>query len=175
MKLGARLGQAFDRTLNFLAWLACLLILFQVVSVSTEVMVRYFFGISFGWVTSLNEWSLVFLTFLGVAWLQREGGHTSDDSIIQLLPGWVKVAAGHVATVLALLTCGMLTWYGAKVTWQNYANNTYDFFKIREVPVFVIYAIIPIGSFLWLLQLLRSLRSKQDDNNSKTPLGGSDL
>ena len=63
---------------------------FQVISVSVEIVCRYFFNISFSIITPLNEWSLVYLTFVGVAWLQREGGHTSDDSIVTLLPPWVN-------------------------------------------------------------------------------------
>ena len=69
---------------------------FQVISVSVEIICRYFFYISFSVITPLNEWSLVYLTFLGVAWLQREGGHTSDDSIVTLLPPWVNWAAQNL-------------------------------------------------------------------------------
>ena len=139
MNFSARLGRAFDQVLDIMAWLGCALIMFQVISVSVEVLSRYWFGVSFGWVTSLNEWSLVLLTFLGVAWLQREGGHTNDDSIIQFFPEWVKRGSKLVGWGLALVTCGMLTWYGIKVTWENYVQNSYDFFKLREVPVFYIY------------------------------------
>ena len=44
---------------------------------------------------------------------------------------------------------------GAKVTWENYTTDAYDFFKLREIPVYPVYAIIPFGSLLWLIQLLR--------------------
>ena len=37
---------------------------FQVVSVSVEIICRYFFDISFSIITPLNEWSLVYLTFV---------------------------------------------------------------------------------------------------------------
>ena len=38
---------------------------FQVISVSVEIICRYFFNISFSVITPLNEWSLVYLTFVG--------------------------------------------------------------------------------------------------------------
>ncbi|MDN2564645.1 TRAP transporter small permease [Aquibium sp. A9E412] len=175
MSIGQRLGRSFDRLLDCLALVGCALIMFQVVSVSFEVIVRYFFGFSLGWVTSLNEWSLVFLTFLGVAWLQREGGHTSDDTIVQMFPAPVRAMARYVAWGLALLTCAVLTWYGAKVTWQNYVNENYDFFKIREVPLFYIYAVIPLGSLLWLIQLVRSIRGALKDNRAEAPHDTTDV
>ena len=155
MRLSQKAGQIFDRLLDICAWIGCALLAFQVVSVSVEIICRYFFDISFSVITPLNEWSLVYLTFVGVAWLQREGGHTRDDSIVMLLPRWVNVAAQWLGFALALATCALLTWYGTLVTWDNYEKMTYDFFKLREVPIFVVYLIIPIGSLLWLIQLLR--------------------
>ena len=109
-----------------------------------EIVCRYFFDISFSIITPLNEWSLVYLTFVGVAWLQREGGHTSDDSIVTLLPPWVNWTARRLGWVLAIVTCGLLTWYGTLATWDNYSKNTYDFFKLPDVPIFYVYLIIPI-------------------------------
>jgi TRAP-type C4-dicarboxylate transport system permease small subunit len=155
MRPAERAGRAFDRLLDVCAWIGCGLLAFQVVSVSTEVICRSFFDISFSLITPLNEWSLVYLTFLGVAWLQREGGHTSDDSIAALLPAEVNRAAKWFGWMLAVATCALLTWYGALATWDNYSKDAYDYFKLREVPVFYVYLIIPVGSLLWLIQLLR--------------------
>src|SRR5262245_49497076 len=135
MSLPEAAGRAFDRLLDACAWIGCALLGFQVVSVSVEIIWRYFFDISFSIVTPLNEWSLVYLTFLGAAWLQREGGHTSDDSIVTLLPPWVDWAAQRLGWALALVTCGMLVWFGTQVTWANYAKTSYDFLTLSEIPI----------------------------------------
>jgi hypothetical protein len=74
MRLAEVGGRIFDRVLDACAWIGCAMLAFQVVSVSVEIICRYFFNISFSIITPLNEWSLVYLTFLGAAWLQREGG-----------------------------------------------------------------------------------------------------
>jgi TRAP-type C4-dicarboxylate transport system permease small subunit len=155
MKLADAAGRVFDHLLDVCAWIGCALLVFQVASVSFEIICRYFFDLSFSVITPLNEWSLVYLTFLGVAWLQREGGHTSDDSIVTLLPAWVGRAAQVLGWLLGIVTCGLLTWYGALATWENFEKNTYDFFKLPDFPIFYVYLIIPIGSLLWLIQLLR--------------------
>jgi len=155
MSLPEAAGRFFDRLLDTFAWIGCALLGFQVISVSVEIICRYFFNISFSVITPLNEWSLVYLTFVGAAWLQREGGHTSDDFIVTLLPTWVHSAAQRVGWVLAIVTCGLLTWYGTLATWDNYSKGAYDFFKLPNVPIFYVYLIIPIGSLLWLIQLLR--------------------
>jgi TRAP-type C4-dicarboxylate transport system permease small subunit len=174
MNVPAAAGKIFDRVLDAFAWIGCALLGFQVVSVSVEIVCRYFFDISFSVITPLNEWSLVYLTFVGAAWLQREGGHTSDDSIVTLLPAWVGAAAQRLGWVLAVVTCGLLTWYGTLATWDNYSKGAYDFFKLREVPIFVVYMIIPVGSLLWLIQLLRK-SSRPGSAVSKTPDSGGDI
>jgi TRAP-type C4-dicarboxylate transport system permease small subunit len=155
MRFAEVAAKVFDRVLNACAWIGCAILAFQVVSVSIEVICRYFFDISFSIITPLNEWSLVYLTFLGAAWLQREGGHTADDSIVAYLPRWVNWLARWIGWVLAIVTCGLLTWYGALATWDNYSKTAYDFFKLPDFPIFLVYIVIPIGSLLWLLQLLR--------------------
>lgn len=155
MTLKEKAGRAFDRLLDVCAWIACGLLAFQVVSVSVEILSRYLFNLSFSVITPLNEWSLVYLTFLGAAWLQREGGHTADDSIVQMLPQWVNWASQRLGWILAVASCAILTWFGALMTWENAMNNTYDFFKLPGVPIALVYAIIPLGSLLWLIQLLR--------------------
>jgi TRAP-type C4-dicarboxylate transport system permease small subunit len=155
MRLADAAGRIFDGVLDTCAWIGCGMLAFQVVSVSVEIVCRYFFNISFSIITPLNEWSLVYLTFLGAAWLQREGGHTSDDSIVELMPWWVNWATRRFGWVLAIVTCALLTWYGALASWDNFAKKTYDFFKLPNVPIFLVYMVIPFGSLLWLLQLLR--------------------
>ena len=59
-------GRFFDRVLDACAWIGCAMLAFQVISVSVEIICRYFFNISFSVITPLNEWSLVYLTFVGV-------------------------------------------------------------------------------------------------------------
>ena len=172
MRLTEAASRAFDRVLDACAWIGCAMLAFQVVSVSVEIVCRYFFNVSFSVITPLNEWSLVYLTFLGAAWLQREGGHTSDDSIVGLLPRWVNRATRWFGWFLAIATCGLLTWYGTLATWDNFTKKAYDFFKLSGFPIFYIYLIIPIGSLLWLIQLLRK-QSRPGSAEKTEESGGS--
>jgi len=173
MSLPEAAGRFFDRLLDTCAWIGCALLGFQVISVSVEIICRYFFNISFSVITPLNEWSLVYLTFVGVAWLQREGGHTSDDSIVALLPPWVNLMTRWLGWGLAIVTCGLLTWYGALATWDNFSKNAYDFFKLPNFPIFYVYLIIPVGSLLWLIQLLR--RQSWPASTDKTDATGGEI
>jgi TRAP-type C4-dicarboxylate transport system permease small subunit len=173
MRLAETAGRMFDRLLDACAWIGCAMLVFQVVSVSVEIVCRYFFSISFSIITPLNEWSLVYLTFLGAAWLQREGGHTSDDSVVALLPPWVDWTARRLGWLLAIVTCGLLVWYGTLATVENFSNRAYDFFKLPNFPIFYIYMIIPFGSLLWLIQLLR--KQSRPGSGDKADATGGDI
>jgi len=175
MKHLQAVGRLFDRLLDICAWTGCAMLAFQVVSVSLEIIARYFFDVSFSIITPLNEWSLVYLTFFGVAWLQREGGHTSDDSVVSLLPAWVNWTAQRLGWIVAVVTCGLLTWYGALATWDNYSKSAYDFFKLPDVPIFYVYLVIPFGSLLWLIQLLRKQSRPRSEASSHASDRGGEL
>jgi len=149
--------RAFDWLINACAGVACAMLIFQVVSVSVDVTLRYFFDLSYSWIVSINEWSLVYIAFLGAAWLEREGGHTRDDSIIGFLGPWAQQSSEWIGWMIGVGVCAFLVWYGFKVTWNNYTKDVYDFFKLQSVPIFWIYAVIPFGSALWLIQLVRQI------------------
>jgi TRAP-type C4-dicarboxylate transport system permease small subunit len=156
--LNLRAALAFDRLLDACAFAACLLLVFQVASVTLEVVLRLAFDISLSWVTAFNEWSLLLVTFLGAAWLEREGGHTRDDSMIERAGPRVHRLSDIVGRLLGLLICALLVWYGFTVAWEKFSRNEFDFFKMREVPVFWVYLAIPLGSLLWFVQILRRRR-----------------
>ena len=148
------MGTVFNRIVDAFAWIAGALLIFQVVSVSADVTVRYFFGVSVRWVIVLNEWSLLFIAFLGAAWLQRQGGHVRLDILISRFGPRSRFAADLFALLLGIIVCGVLVWYGGKVTWAKFITNEYDFFKIDDVPIYIILIVIPLGSLAFLIQLL---------------------
>jgi len=147
--------KALDRTLDTMAVLAGLCLVFQVVSISVDVSLRYFFGAPIKAVISLNEWSLLYIAFLAAGWLQRESGHVRIDIVLNLLGRRGTLFADLFGLALGIAACSVLTWFGFKVTVEKYTSGVYDFFKLEDVPIWPVYLAIPLGAFLWLLQLLR--------------------
>jgi TRAP-type C4-dicarboxylate transport system permease small subunit len=156
------MSRLFDRLLDWSAFGACVLLVLQVVSVTAEVLLRLFFDVSLSWVTAANEWSLLLIAFLGAAWLEREGGHTKDDSVIEHLDPGMRVWSDRLGRGLGVGICLLLIWYGGRATIEKVASWEFDYFKMREVPVFWVYAFIPLGCLLWLIQLLRKRPKRAD-------------
>lgn len=157
MSFAARYSRVLDAVTTAMAVVAASLLVFQVVSVSLDVTLRYFFAAPIRGVIAFNEWSLLYIAFLGAPWLQRLGGHVSVDVIVELGGAPARRASNVLGLLLGAASCLILIYYGSMVTYEKFANEVYDYFKLRDVPVWPVYLIIPVGSFVWLLQLLRAL------------------
>ena len=66
---------------------------------------RYFLNRPLVWVLELTEYALLWVTFLGAAWLLRQGGHVQVDVIVDFMSRrWkkrcaVKTTRRRMATV----------------------------------------------------------------------------
>lgn len=157
MSFPARCSRVLDAVTTGMAVVAGALLIFQVVSVTVDVVLRYFFEAPIRGVIAFNEWSLLYIAFLGAPWLQRMGGHISVDIFTELGGPRVQRTSSVLGMVLGILSCLVLIYFGAIVTYEKYVDEVYDYFKLRDVPVWPVYLVIPIGSLVWLLQLLRGL------------------
>ena len=79
MKFVEIIRRTFDRILDSLAAMAGGLILFACLIVSYEVFMRYFLNSPTSWTLEISEYCLLWITFLGTAWLLREDGHVKVD------------------------------------------------------------------------------------------------
>lgn len=157
MTFASRCSRALDLVISAMAVVAAALLLFQVVSVSIDVVLRYFFNMPIRGVIALNEWSLLYIAFLGAPWLQRQGGHVSVDIFTELGGPKTQRASNLLGIALGIFSCLVLIYFGSIVTYEKYVDDVYDYFKMRDVPVWPVYLVIPFGSLIWLLQLFRDL------------------
>lgn len=153
----AAYSKTLDAITTAMAVVAASLLIFQVVSVSVDVILRYFFGAPIRGVIAFNEWSLLYVAFLGAPWLQRQGGHISVDIFTELGGLRVQRASRVLGALLGIASCLVLIYFGSIITYEKYENEIYDYFKLRDFVVWPVYIVIPFGSLIWLLQLLRDL------------------
>lgn len=148
-------GQLFDRLVTFCAVLAGCLLVGQMLAVCADVFTRFAFNKPIDGVNALTEWSLVYIAFLGAAWLQRENGHVRVDILILVLPRLPAHLLILLGLAIGLVVTAIVSVYATQVTWKKFVENEFDFFKLSWMPLWVIYAVIPFGSALWFIQLCR--------------------
>lgn len=147
----------FDRVLNIKASIAMALIMFQVLGITYDVVCRYFFDRPMHGIVSLTEWSLVYITFLGFAWLQREDGHVKMDILTNVLNPKMKIIFNILGNMAGIIVSIIFIYFGFVVVRNQWAIGLVDYFKINYVPVALITVIIPIGSIFLITQLLREI------------------
>lgn len=155
MELLAKVAHIFDRTINLLAVLADALIFLMMLGMSAGVVLRlYFLGLGTGEIVELSGWSLVYITFLATAWLLKREGHVKMTLLLNQLNPRNQVWLNVVTSILCAIGCLIVTFYGAKLTWQFFQAGSIMLGVLRA-PKFITLAVIPIGSFLLFIQFLR--------------------
>ncbi|MFH1953844.1 MAG: TRAP transporter small permease subunit [Pseudomonadota bacterium] len=154
MKLLIKGRSAFDFILNLFALLAILVIIFVFISVCTAVFMRYFLRNPFGWVIQTSQYSLVFITFLGAAWVLKRERHVSMDLLTNRLGPRKKAMLGMITSAAGTIVCLIITFYSTLVTLDHFQRHIHDM-QVLEVPLGPMFAVITLGTFTLFIQFLR--------------------
>ena len=144
----------FDRTISFFFFLSAVFLIFLMVAVTTEVVARYFFNRPQMWVVESCEDSLLYITFLGTAWLLRKEGHVKIDIVTNRLNPRTDAVVHTITSLMGVVISLIIAWYGVLVTWDLFQKRIYAVTPL-EPPLAAIVAVIPVGGFLLLIQFLR--------------------
>lgn len=145
---------ALDKALDGMAFLAGCILIFIMLSVCSDVILRTFFKAPQIWVTEVIEVMLLYITFMGTAWLLREEGHVQVDIIIsRLSPRTVSILA-VLSSLIGIFVSFVLTTFGTSITLDYYHRGVYTP-SAMEIPVYLILIIIPVGSLFLLIQFIR--------------------
>jgi TRAP-type C4-dicarboxylate transport system permease small subunit len=85
-----------------------------------NVVVRYLTNVSFAFTEEYSVFLLVFMTFVGASLAFATDGHVRIAFFEQRLPPALRLACRTVALAATLLILGMVLWYGAVLTWDQW-------------------------------------------------------
>lgn len=154
MKARKRFWAVFDALLEIMSVFGMLLLAFIMLSVVWEVITRYFLGRGTIWVDEVGGYSMLFITFLGGAWLLKEEGHVEMDVVTSLLSERNRLLMRSITSLAGAFVCMVLTWSGAQVALDHLQRGLSRPTPV-EPPDFPLFAIIPISCFPLFIQFLR--------------------
>ena len=157
LKLGTGTGLIFDKFLNGGFLLSSALLIFILLSLCAEVVMRYFVGHPFGWVIEVVSLSLIFIPFLGAAWLLKKDGHVKMELVLECLNPRAQSMLNIFTSVLSALLWLVIAWYGGEVTFGAFQSGEHIPLSILEPLKAPLFMIIPIGSFLLFIQSIRNI------------------
>jgi len=85
MKIGRKIATVYNSVVDYFAYLAGILVVFIMITIGIEVVVRKLFGFSIVWAVEYSEHALLYITFLSTAWLLKKGQHVKIDVVLNYL------------------------------------------------------------------------------------------
>ncbi len=148
-----KVSHFFDKLNDISGGITATLLVLVALAISVDVLLRYILGITFSGLFEISEFSLLWIAFLGAAWLLQKDGHINMDLILTHVKPKARAMTNIITYGVSTILFGMLTGYGIMVTWQDYQTN-FIMGTVLAPPKWPIELIIPIGSFLLFIQLL---------------------
>jgi len=151
--IAAQKQPVFNRVVNLLAIVSGVFIVFATFSVCLNVLFRYFLNMPMQWVIEFSEYALLFMTYLGTAWVLREGGHVRMDMVVNRLRPTARALTNSITAFVGGIMCAMLSWYGVHSTWAKFEAGI-RFESMLRFPMGPIHAVVPVGFFLLFIQFM---------------------
>ena len=144
----------YDKIVHLFAYLCGVLIGLITLSVTADVIVRKVWNTPLFGVVVCSEHALVFITFLGAAWVLKQDGHVRLD----LLLGWLdpkrRALLNIITSLLGAAMCMFISYRGILTVWDLWQRHI-ETVKALELPMAPLYTAICVGSFMISLQFLR--------------------
>ena len=154
MKLATGIFKVLDRINHVFIIAAMVLVAFWMLSVSYSVVTRYVFKYTHTFFFEIWNYGLLWMTFLGIAWLQGRKGHVVVDVVVTRLKPLPQRILRTANLTLGIVVSLGLTVFGTKATWDSFQEGMRIWGTLYP-PEWIVLIIIPLGSFLLLLQFLR--------------------
>ena len=149
-----KIGGFFDRAITFLGKLASWLPLVIMLIVCLEVTMRYFFGNPISWAVEVSEFSIWFITFLGMAWLLKEEGHVNVEFLLDFLTPKNRNLLNFLTSMVGAAMCLAMFVYGAQSTWIAFeiGRVTRTAMMVKQWPLLIV---LPVCFFFLFIQFIR--------------------
>jgi C4-dicarboxylate transporter DctQ subunit len=167
------LSRIFDGVLTGMAVLAGLLLLFITFSISYSIFTRFVGFTSPLWTVQFNEYSLLWMTFLGSAWALSRRKHVSMDVITGRLKPPARRIMEIVHSLMGIVVCGVLCWYSSLMTLNFFQRGVTDVQAV-DVPKYFVLMVIPFGFLILCIQFLRNLAAALGGTEAHRGLSTSD-
>ena len=153
-----KLDRCLDILNGAMAATGAVAVVFMMLAISYSVMMRYFWNQPVPWVVEISSYLMLYITFLGAAWLLRKDGHVEVDLFLANAKPRTKAGFKAVTSIGGVVVGFVLAWKGSAVTIDYYQRGV-TVMGILSTPQFLLTGIIPIGGALLLIEfLLRVLR-----------------
>lgn len=132
-----------------------ILLAIMTASIFYQVVMRYVFSSAPSWTEELTRYSFIWCAYFGVSLGVKRDAHISVMAVIDLLPKKVQKVMRIVANLLFLAFAVLIFVLGLKTAMQIKMLGRKS--PAMEIPMYYVYAALPVGFFCIILRLLQSI------------------
>jgi TRAP-type C4-dicarboxylate transport system permease small subunit len=125
--------------------------------ITIDVLGRYLFSRPTYVADELSGYSLIAITFWGLAHTQRDEKHIEITAITGHLPPRIKKWLKLTTLIISLAYFAWLTWATLLSTIQSYDMKSISITPLHT-PLWIPYAFVPLGSAILTLQLIVQIK-----------------
>lgn len=134
-----------------------ILLLAVAVILFINVVLR-FFGTSIMWAEELARYAIVWITFVGASVCVYKGAHIGVDVIMNILGEKSKKILSLILVLFSLIFSLTFTYFSLKITMNVHGTNQVS--STLGVPMYIVYAAMPVGGILMSIRYLQECISK---------------
>ncbi len=149
-------------------------LVFMVVSITYDVILRYVFVAPTHWALEVNTFLLAFLTVIPSGAVLRAGGQIRITFLLDRLRPAMRNRLNVLRAGAGLFFCGIMVWKGTEMAYVAWLHNDRMSTSLGT-PMFIPYLFLPIGfGLLGLQYLLLAIKKKkvQPASGVSTPADG---
>ena len=131
-----------DRCEKLLLFVAMALMAGLLLVNAVNIIAEQVSGNSLVWVEEIDNLLFTWIVFLGAGVISRHGMHIGVEIVYDMAGPKLRRALRAVYLVLALIVCGVMVWFGAKMAIfvGHYQTSLY-----LDINMFYYYLAIPVG------------------------------
>lgn len=161
----------YNKLLDYMVFLAGCLLIFLMLTISGDVVGRYFLGKPIGWAVEYAEHILLYIPFLGMPWLVRQKGHVSVDVFLNVFNSKIKYIITSITSFISAITCAFCAFWAMLTAWDNYKRSILTV-GIYPIPKMYLIIIVAIGMTFTCIEFLRYFKIniicwKSEKNNNQ--------
>lgn len=148
--------------LNFLAKIedafCAVALLVTSIVLFVNVVLRYVFSASTSWAEELIRYLMIWITFIGGSVCVRKGAHIRMDFLLSMVPKRIGDIITRIVLLISAGFCAALFVYGCQLV--SFTIELEQTSPAMEIPMWIPYLAIPIGSALMVLRFLQAALGK---------------
>lgn len=164
--------RSWDGLLTILRWTSMAVLMFMMVSICYDTIMRYAFAAPTSWSLEINSFLLVYLAVIGAAEAQRHDAHIRITYFKDKLPDRLRAAIDVTTSLLGIVFCTILAWRGGIMAVQALEHGERVSSSLGT-PMVYPYALLPIGftvlGLQFVIDALTSIRRLMNNANNEAP------